>query len=248
MKSIVLLLFLLAISIFAFIKQDQVVDVFMGPRLESQETVTQTQESLNKDNNEISKENLSVDNTKEQDFNYLDFQSERSLDEDFKINLKDESIEKEISNSNLKEETTDDFINKVFDLKNFESKNIVLTNYSEYKFLEIEDQLIEILKADEDLKVGEITLLKDIKESSVSEYFKTQTFDLIQDADNQGVYVENFEQSFFTESFKLIGFQGLDIYDYYLLKKDSKIVILKILSEEKDENFEKIIISSIRLK
>ena len=244
MKSIVLLLFLLAVSIFAFIKQDEVVDVFMGPRFENQNKIEDNPEIQNEINNQAKEESVTQDqSSNEQDLNYLDFKSERSLDEDFKINIKDISIKEE--NLRVKDETTDEFINQVLDLKKFESNNLILTNYSELKFVEIEPQLIEILKDD---KIGEITVLKDIQESTILDYFKTQSFNLIQDADSQGVYIENFEQSFFDESFKLISFQGIDIYDYYLLKKDSTIVIIKILSQEKDSNFEKIIVSSIRLK
>ncbi|MBI95646.1 hypothetical protein CL656_00635 [bacterium] len=230
MKSIIFLLLLLSLSIFAYIKQDDVIDFLVGEEK----------------NQEVQIENITkVDTRSEHKDEFLDFQNSRSLDDDFNKDLTSEKDVQEVENQN---ETgrENELIKEVLGFENFESQKLNLTYYAGLKFLEVESSLINILKDDQ--KVGEITLIEDIQESNIESYFKKQSFDLIQDANKQGVYVENFDQSFFEESFKLIGFKGLKIYDYYFLRKNSAILVLKIQSDSNSENFEKVVVSSVRLK
>lgn len=237
MKSIILLLLLLLLSIFAYIKQDDVVDFLVGQQ-KGHELIIENKQAMYGDDYKQEKTENVVEN-------YSDFQNSRSLDDDFNKDLTSEKDAQEVESQN---ETgrENELITEVLGFENFESQKLNLTYYAGLNFLEVESSLIDILKSDQ--KVGEITLIADIQESSIESYFKNQTFDLIQDANKQGVYVENFDQSFFEESFKLIGFKGLKVFDYYFLRKNSSILIFKIQSDSNSENFEKVVVSSVRLK
>ena len=237
MKSIIFLLFILALSIFAYIKQDDVVDILVGQQ-KGQELIIEDKQAMYGNDYKEEKTENEVEN-------YSDFQNSRSLEDDFNKDLTSEKDVQEVENQN---ETgrENELIEEVLGFENFESQKLNLTFFDEYKFQEVESSLVNILK--NDTKIGEITIIEDIQESSIENYFKNQSFDLIQDANKQGVYIENFEQSFFEESFKLIGFKGLKLYDYYFLRKNSSILIFKIQSGSNSESFEKVIVSSVRLK
>ena len=230
MKSIIFLLLLLSLSIFAYIKQDELVDVLVGEEK----------------NQEVQIENnIKIESESESRDEFLDFQNSRSLDDDFNSDLAPETNDK-IIETQLEMGRENQLIQEILSFKNFESQALNLTYYDELNFVEVERSLIDIIENEQ--KVGEITLIENIQESSIESYFKNQSFDLIQDANNQGVYIDAFEQSFFEETFKLVGFKGLKYYDYYFFRKNTEIVMLKIESKSRDLNFEKVIISSLRLK
>ena len=235
MKSIVFLLLILVISIVAYINQDDVVDFLVGPK-RGQELIIEDKQAMYGDDYKKEK-------TEEAE-NYLDFQDSRSLDDDFNINTHDDNLK----DSDIEDSSNRDnqIIENILGFKSYESNKLKLTTYEKFGFEEVESSLIKILS--EDIQVGEITIIEDVKEEKINDYFKKQPFNLIQDADKQGVYPESFEQSFFEESIKLVGFKGLKKFDYYLMKKDSQILIFKLESSSNLENFEKVIISSARLK
>jgi len=236
MKSIVFLLFMLVISIVAYINQDDVVDFLVGPK-KGQELIIEDKQAMY--GNEYREEKA-----EDEADNYLDFQDSRSLDDDFNINPKDENLkDSDIEDSNSRD---NQIIENILGFTSYESNKLKLTTYEKFGFEEVESSLIKILS--EDIQVGEITIIEDVKEAKINGYFKNQSFNLIQDANKQGVYPESFDQSFFEESIKLAGFKGLKKFDYYLMKKDSQILIFKLESSSNLENFEKVIISSARLK
>lgn len=241
MKSIIFLLFILLISIFAYINQDAVVDVLLGLESNSKST-SQTQEIRELEEEVI----LESENGNSENTDFLKFQNSRSLDDDF--TQKDPMLEINDS-SDLGGQTFENnsqTIDEILGFKNFESKLLKLTYYQEYEFSEITSELIDIKRQGN--KVGEITIVQNVEDSNIETYFENQDFNFISDADKQGVYPENFEQAFFDESLKFLNFSGLKSFDYFILKKNSKIVILKIESAQKDKNFEKVILSSLRLK
>ncbi|MBT6293333.1 hypothetical protein HOJ01_00835, partial [bacterium] len=126
MKSIIFLLLLLSLSIFAYIKQDELVDVLVGEEK----------------NQEVQIENnIKIESESESRDEFLDFQNSRSLDDDFNSDLAPETNDK-IIETQLETGRENQLIQEILSFKNFESQTLNLTYYDELDFVEVERSLI----------------------------------------------------------------------------------------------------------
>ena len=240
MKSIIFLLVLLVLSIAAYLNQDAILDGYVEKPVETQVSDIQSKK--------VSvEENTTDENTSE--FNLTNFENSRNLDSDFiKTESSDDQANTELEDLNLPNDDSikNDQLKRTFELQSF---NNDMMSFSYEKIFEISvknEKGLEILK-DGNL-VGTIVVDTINEDESVIDYFENSNFDLISESSNQGVYPNDFNQSFSLESFVVRGFLGISNFDYFVLREREKIAIIHLESKYVDDNFEKITISSFNIK
>jgi len=254
MKSIIILLFLLLISLLAYINQDSILDRYMNNPIDSEVNVEQLpeQESVSLESDEIKSEskNQNLDNFQTSQNLDEDFQS--SVNQDVELNAQDETEPKPNENQETTQEeisienNNSDQINRSLNLQRFESELINFTYSEGLEFRSKTPKSIEIFK-DENL-VGAIVIDSILEGESIENYFKNASFDLITEAFNQGIYPKSFNQSFSIEALEFNNFVGISNFDYFVIREPNKISILYLESKYVDANFREIVLSSINLR
>ncbi len=260
MKSIIFLFLLLIVTIFAFIKQDQVIDTLLGTSESTQVEVKDEIENVSE--NEVEGEDTQDDistptvESKLQEAQISDeLEKNRDLDADFELvgdteeeseGVSENENEVEGEGESIATSEVPTNVQDILDNKKFTSENLSFTYSPEFSYAEKTANLIEIYK--EDTLIGNIQVVTLDTDESLESFFSKSDLDILSLAASQGVYPVEFSQSFVDKALKLERFLGLEYLNYYILKDGLRIIICNIESSYDNDAFAKVTISSINPK